>query len=115
MLDELERLLDAATRGPFTSPDGRNIFAGRECVATRGADSLDSATDERTRATMMALAAAYNAAPALIALARAVEWFDLARAAWLDCPAECEAEAQFLDDATDDLLAALDAMKEVQV
>lgn len=113
MLDDLERLLDTATPGPFTSPDGRNIFAGRECVATRGLVSTDDAIDERTRATMMALAAVYNAAPALIALARAAEAFALA---YFHGSAQCEEQAdQLLDDATDSLAAALAALKEAKL
>ena len=72
MLDELERLLAQATLGRL-SCDGRNIFEGRNCVATRGRSSTDEEADARAMAAMKLLAAAVNALPALIRVARAAE------------------------------------------
>jgi hypothetical protein len=88
-LDELEQLIGEAELGRLASDDGRNIFDGRVCVATRGRSSTDEEVEDRSMAAMRLLAAAVNALPALLRVARAAE----AYIATPDCGEEWEARA----------------------
>ena len=142
MLDELQRLLDAATPGSWypratddrdfqnaryisTVPHGDGMQhdgqQGMDVVNPTGSDCVIAvtllqvpplATAEECDENTLLICALRNAAPALIALARAVEAFALARDTYFDCPAECEEAAdQLLDDVTESLIESL---KEVQ-
>ena len=104
MLDELERLLAQATLGRL-SCDGRNIFEGRNCVATRGRSSTDEEADARAMAAMKLLAAAVNALPALIRVARAARLKHESQM----CGMDIVASAHY-----DDMIDALAALREVQ-
>ena len=92
--DELRRLLQAATPGPYQS-DGCNVRAGRTPVAMRALASTEDDVEAQSRATMDMIAAAVNALPALLAVVEAVQEIDVS-----------------YSDAR--LLAALDALREVR-
>jgi allophanate hydrolase subunit 1 len=63
--EELRRLLQAATPGPYQS-DGCNVRAGRTPVAMRALASTEDDVEAQSRATMNMIAAAVNALPLLL-------------------------------------------------
>jgi hypothetical protein len=72
--NELRRLLQAATPGPYQS-DGCNVKAGRTPVAMRAIASTEDDVEAQSRATMDMIAAAVNVLPALLAVVEAAhDW-----------------------------------------